>query len=213
VPLTPITWPRLAEALADRVAALSTADTADGADRLRVGIDGAPAARTGELADAVGEELRVLGRPALRVRTAAFWRPASLRFEFGREDPDAYYERWLDAAALWREVFVPLGPGGTGRALPSLWDPLTDRATRAPYADLPAGGVLLIDGPFLLGHGFPLDLTVHLRLSPAALTRRTPGPEQWTLPAFARYEEEMDPARAVDVLVHTDDPRRPAWTG
>jgi len=119
---------------------------------------------------------------------------------------------WI-TGALWREVFGPLGPGGSGRVLPSLWDPGTDRATRAAYEELPPGGVLLLDGAFLQGHGFPLDLTVHLRLSPAALERRTPPEERWTMPAFARYEAEMQPERTADILVHTDDPNRPAWTG
>jgi hypothetical protein len=110
-------------------------------------------------------------------------------------------------------VFAPLGPGGTGHALPSLRDPRTDRATRAPYTELPPGGVLLADGPFLLGHGFPFDLTVHLRLSPAALARRTPVADHWTLDAFRRYEDELAPADTADILVHTDDVRRPAWNG
>jgi hypothetical protein len=72
--------------------------------------------------------------------------------------------------------------------------------------------VLLLDGALLQGHGFPFDLCVHLRLSPAALARRTPEEERWMLPAFARYEDEMSPGETADILVHTDDPNRPAWT-
>lgn len=208
--LTPVSWPRLTGALADRVAAL---DTMDGGKWPRVAVDGAPAARTGELADALATALPPLGRPVLRVRARDFLRPASLRYEYGKRDADAYYTMWLDAGALWREVFAPLGEGGDGRVLPSLRDPATDRATRAAYEQLPSGGVLLVDGPLLLGHGFPLDLSVHLRLSPAALARRTPEEERWTLPAFERYEDEIEPAGTADVLVRCDDPKRPAWTG
>jgi hypothetical protein len=210
VRLTAITWPRLTEALADRIAALKPLD---GGPWPRIALDGAPAARPDAPAQALAEALRALGRPALRVSAHTYWRPASIRYEHGRRDPDAYYDTWLDTGALWREVFGPLGPGGSGRVLPSLWDPGTDRATRAAYEELPPGGVLLLDGAFLQGHGFPLDLTVHLRLSPAALERRTPPEERWTMPAFARYEAEMRPAQTADILVHTDDPNRPAWTG
>jgi hypothetical protein len=210
VPLTPITWPRLTETLVDRVAALPPSDARPW---LRVAVDGAPAARPGDLADALAEALPGNGRPVLRVSTAGFWRPASLRYEYGKRDPDAYYDLWLDTGALWREVFDPLGPGGSGRVLPSLWDPATDRATRAPYVQLPPGGVLLLAGSLLQGHGFPFDLCVHLRLGPGALARRTEEAERWTLPAFARYDEEMAPEQSADVVIRCDDPRHPAWTG
>ncbi len=140
----------------------------------------------------------------------AFLRPASVRLEYGRRDPDAYHDLWLDDGALLREVLDPLEPGGTGLVLPSLRDPATDRATRAPYTRLPTGGVLVLDGALLLGRWLPFDLTVHLTLTPAALARRTPADQQWTLPAFARYAAETDPAGAADVTVRSDDPRHPA---
>ena len=212
VRLEAISWERLTGALADRVAGLTSAD---GGPWLRVAVDGAPAARTGELADRLAEELRVRGRPVLVVAAGGFLRAASLRYEYGRRDADAYYDMWLDTGALWREVFDPLEPAprGTGRVLPDLWDPVTDRATRSPYVELPPGGVLLLHGALLLGRWFPFDLSVHLRLSPAALARRTDEDEQWTLPAFARYEEEVRPAETADVVVRADDPRHPAWSG
>jgi hypothetical protein len=147
------------------------------------------------------------------VGTEGFLRPASLRLEYGHQDAESYYNGWYDTGALWREVFDPVGPGGDGRVLPDLWDPVTDRATRSPRARLPAGGVLLLHGPFLLRHWFPLDLSVHLVLTPGALRRRTPESEHWTLPAFERYDEESDPSGTADVLVRADDPRRPAWNG
>ncbi|MEV6103388.1 uridine kinase [Streptomyces sp. NPDC051940] len=208
--LTAISWPRLTAALARRIAAL---EPADGGAFPRVAVDGAPAARPAELAGALAEELPPLGRRVQVIGAEGFLRPASLRYEFGREDPDAYYDERLDVTALWREVFTPLEPGGTGRVLPDLWDPVTDRATRSPYAGLGPGTVVILHGPLLLHHWFPFDLTVHLALTPAALARRTPPAEHWTLPAFARYEEEAKPAEAADVLVRVDDPRHPAWTG
>lgn len=208
--LEPITWERLADALAEHADGLQAAD---GGAWPKIAVDGAPAARTGELAALVADALRVRGLAVCVVSTEGFLRPASLRYEYGKEDPDSYYGSWFDTGALWREVFGPLEAGGSGRVLPDLWDPATDRATRSPYHLLPEGGVLLVHGPLLLGHWFPFDLSVHLRLSPGALRRRTGDGEQWTLPAFARYEEEAAPADQADVVVRADDPRHPAWTG
>ncbi|WKX74169.1 uridine kinase [Streptomyces sp. XD-27] len=205
-----ITWERLSEVLADRVTA---ARTADGGSWLRVAVDGAPAARTGDLAERLSQTLRTRGRPALVVAARGFLRPASLRYEYGRQDVDSYYSGWTDTGALWREVFTPLEPGGTGLVLPDLWDPVADRATRSPYTRLPPGGVLVLHGPLLLGHWFPFDLSVHVRLSPSALARRTDDGERWTLPAFARYEDEVRPAETADIVVRADDPRHPAWSG
>ncbi|TVL90808.1 uridine kinase [Streptomyces sp. SAJ15] len=208
--LEAISWERLTRLVTDHLMGL---EAADGGPWLRVAVDGPPAAGTGELAGRLAEALRLRGRPGLVVAASGFWRPASLRFEHGRRDVDAYYDGWLDTGALWREVFTPLEPGGTGRVLPDLWDPEADRATRSPYTELPPGGVLLLHGALLLGHWFPFDLSVHLRLSPAALARRTGADERWTLPAFARYEEEIRPGEAADVVVRADDPRHPAWSG
>ncbi|GAA2791536.1 uridine kinase [Kitasatospora sp. CM 4170] len=202
----PISPDRLAELLADRITALPGAD----GPWQRVAVDGAAAARPGALADALVEPLRLRGRPALRVSAADFLRPASVRLEYGKQDADAFHDLWLDDGALLREVLAPLDPGGTGRVLPSLRDPVTDRSTRAPYLELPPGGVLLLDGALLLGRWLPFELTVHLALTPAALARRTAPQEQWTLPAFARYEAETGPAEAADVTVRVDDPRHPA---
>ncbi|SCD71408.1 hypothetical protein GA0115253_101485, partial [Streptomyces sp. Termitarium-T10T-6] len=122
VRLEAITWERLAGELARYGDGLSAAD---GGPWLALGIDGAPAARTGERAERLADELRLLGRSVLVVPTEGFLRPASLRFEYGKQDADAYLDGWFDTGALWREVFGPLEAGGSGRVLPDLWDPVT----------------------------------------------------------------------------------------
>ncbi|MFK3985191.1 uridine kinase [Micromonospora sp. NPDC050397] len=200
--IRPISFESLVQELADRLA-----DERAGAS-LRVAVDGPAAASPERLADALVDPLRVRGRPALPIRTTDFLRPASLRYEFGRTSPDAFYTDWLDEAGLRREVLEPAV--ATGRILPTLWNARTDRSSRADYVDLPAGAVLLVSGTFLLGGGLPFDLTVHLALSPAALARRTDPADAWTLPAFARYADEVAPATFADVVVRMDDPRHPA---
>jgi hypothetical protein len=226
----PITPEGLAEGLADLVVSWETGGY------VRIGVDGPPPARPDRLAAALVDPLRVHGQPALAVATAGFLRPASVRFERGRTNPDSFYENWFDLSALSREVLAPLDPGGTGgtgaaeaasgrsgaepavkrsrpvagMVLPDLWDPATDRATRSRPVPLPPGGVLILHGPLLLGTGLALDVTVHLLMTPAALARRLEPDERWTLPAYERYAAEVAPETFADVVVRADDPDHPA---
>ncbi|SDS16768.1 uridine kinase [Actinoplanes derwentensis] len=200
----PVSLEKLVEEIADRLA------SRESDNRLRVALDGAPAADPGRLADALVDPLRVRGRPAIRVDTSDFLRPASVRLEFGRTEPNSFYTGWFDEAGLIREVLAPAGPDGSGRILRRLWDAGVDRAAREPYQDLPAGAILLVSGPLLLGSGLPFDFSVHLEVSAAALARRTLPELAWTLPAYRRYRDEVAPETFADVVVRLDDPRRPA---
>ncbi len=170
-------------------------------------VDGAPPTRPAALADALAEALRLRGRPVVGVSAADFLRPASVRLEHGRTDPDELLHGWLDVAGLRREVLGPAGPDGSGQVLPRLWDSRVDRAYRAQRVELGANGVLVLSGALLLGRGLPAELTVHLRLSAAALARRLDPQLHWTLPAYHRYDAEHDPT-AADVLVLADNPHR-----
>jgi hypothetical protein len=197
-------WSPLApEALPDRLADWLAA--ADGV--VRVLVDGPECAAPDDLAAALIEPLRARGRPAVRVRSVDFWRDASLRLEFGREDVESL-SRWVDAAALRREV---LEPAVTDRRyLPTLRDPITNRSTRAPARELEPGSVLIVSGGLLLGQDLPVERTVHLALSAAARARRTPPAQQWTLPAYDNYDRVVRPAERADVVIKLNDPRHPA---
>lgn len=162
------------------------------------------------LADAVAALLPARGRPAVVVPATGFYRAASLRLEHGRTDPDARYTDWLDAGALTREVLAPVGPGGTGHYLPVLWDLDLDRAARARARPMPAGGILLVPGPLLQGVGLAFDVVVHVRVAPAARLRRALPERAWELPAYDRYDDEVDPAGLADAVVLADRPGRPA---
>ncbi len=177
---------------------------------LRVAVDGPRAADPGSLAESLIGPLRTLGRPAVHVRTDAFWRDAALRLEYGRTDLESFATGWLDTDALERELLDPVGPGGNGSMLPSLRDPITNRATREPVRRIEPGTVLLLSGELLLGRDLPFDATIHLALGSAARRRRTPEAWQWTLPAFDSYEGAVDPVRSADLVVRYDDPAHPA---
>lgn len=192
------------ERLVDEITAL--VDARPG--RLRLAVDGPPPTRPEALAARVAEDLRTRGRAAIVVAATDFLRPASVRLEYGRKDPDEYLDGWLDDAGLRREVLDPAAC--TGRVLPRLWDARTDRAFRDGYVLLPPDGVVIVAGALLLGRGLPLDVAVHLQMGPAALRRRLPDTERWTLPAYARYADEREPERNADLLVLSDHPDRPA---
>ncbi len=164
------------------------------AGRVRAVVDGPDEAGTAELGAGVAGRLRELGRATVLVSAWDYLRPASVRLEFGREDPDELLDGWLDAGALRREVLDPAGVDGSGRVLPRLWDASVDRAFRdTNYVSLPPDGVVLITGSMLLGRGLPLDVAVHLRMGEAAMRRSFPADRRWMLPAFARYAAERDP--------------------
>ena len=144
------------------------------------------------------------------VPASGFYRPASVRLEHGRTDADARYTDWLDAGALTREVLAAVGPDGRGTYLPVLWDVDRDRAARRPPRPMPDGGVLLVPGALLQGVGLPFDVVIHLRVSPAARRRRVAPDQAWELPAFDRYDDEVDPAALADAVVLADHADRPA---
>lgn len=180
------------------------------AGRVRALLDGPSPTRPDVLAQRVATELRALGRGCVVIDAGDYLRPASVRLEYGREDPDELLDGWLDEGGLRREVLEPAGPGGPGRVLPRLWDATADRAFRDGYTQLPDDGVVLLHGALLLGRGLPAELEIHLRMSASALARRLPGSAQWTLPAHARYDRERAPSDGVDLLVMSDHPDRPA---
>jgi hypothetical protein len=177
--------------------------------RPRVLIDGWAVTDPAALATDLIAPLRAAGRPAVLVRADDFLRPASVRWEFGRHDPDALLDLALDSGAVIREVLDPWEAGAD--YLPALWDAAQDRSARRRREPVPDDGVLLLAGELLLGRWLPVDLSVHLALRPDMLARRLPAGQHWLLPADARYREEADPESAADVVVRVDHAERPGW--
>ena len=207
-PIDPQALPAL---LAGTLAHLASGQPGGGA--LRVAVDGADAAGPVSLAASLAGPLRMRGHDALVIDTRTFWRDASLRLEFGREDVDSF-AGWLDEGALRREVLdaavaVPAAAGAV-TVLPALRDPSTNRSVRVARRTVTPATVLLVAGALLLGHDLPFDVTIHLALTPAARARRTDPQWQWTLPAFDRYDADVAPAETADVVIRMDDPRHPA---
>ncbi len=185
---------------------------ASGRGCVRVAVDAAVPADARSLADLVAADLAAQGQPVLRVHAEDFLRPRSVRLEHGPHDADAGYERWVDHLALRREVLDPLGPDGDLRWLPTLWDPVTDRATRAPREQAAPGSTLVVDGPFLLRWetADAVDVGVHLVAGDAALARRlAPEDLERVRGAWARYTEETWPADRADLVARVRAPGPP----
>ena len=200
----PVDAGRLSDVLADLLVSIRIDHP------LRVAVDGPRAASPIAHARRLLEPLRARGRVAEIIDAETFWRDASLRYEWGRTDLEAYAHHWFDADALRREVLSPLGPAGSLRFLPALRDPATNRSVRAIPATVPSNAIVLIAGELLFGRGLTFDYTVHLALDSAARHRLTPPEWQWTLPAHDSYDREVQPAGLADIVVRCNDPRHPA---
>jgi hypothetical protein len=171
-----------------------------------VAIDAPDGARPELLANAVCVALRERGRPCDVVSLHDYVRPASLRFEHGRDDELSYRTLWFDYEALGREVLRSARTDGVW--LPRLWDETADRSARCARVPIAARQVLLVTGPMLLGRGLDFDVTVALHLSDGALRRHTPADALWTVPALIRHAAGvLDPP---DLLVRYDHPPKPA---
>ena len=181
-----------------------------GSHPLRVALDAPGWVELEPLTEALRAGLHALGHPVGVVWARDFYRDASLRFEHGRTDLESFYTGWLDLGALQREVLSPLAAAENARYLPALRDAATNRATRTPPAPLPAAGVLLVCGELLLGAGLSFDVVIHVALSRSARKRQVPEDRRWTLPAFDRYDIDVDPPGLADVVIRYDDPRHPA---
>ncbi|HYN71173.1 MAG TPA: hypothetical protein VES60_01635 [Nakamurella sp.] len=181
-------------------------------ERRVVGFDGPEEIGTAALADNVAARLIAVGRPAVRVSTRWWWRPASLRLEFGREEVDTLLGGWVDSAALGREIIAPLMAGST-HVVARLRDPTTDRSLREQSEAVPSNAIVLLDGPFLAALELPIDALVHLRVSDKALARRLPPERQWWIPGFDRYRSLYLPDEHADVVVSYDHPSTPAMAG
>lgn len=199
-----------------RLIVRSVLDTRASVGIVRLGIDGPVQADTDALADDLAAALAADAVPVARVRAVHFLRARSLRLEYGRDDPDAFFDGWYDWVSLRREVLDPLGPGGSRHWLPRLRDPDSDRPYRDARMDATPGTVAVVSGRFLgrweLVDAF--DLLVLLDVTPPARARRVPVDEQArVLPGWDRYLAECHPAERAGHVVRFDHPDRPALVG
>jgi len=198
---TPLTPRALSAAVAERAGSLI--------GRACIAVSAPDAADPVEFAHRLAADLRLRGRATDVVALHDFVRPASVRLEHGRTDPDSYRHGWFDYDALDREVLRSLRE--RGRWLPRLWDEDTDRSAREHSREAADAQILVVAGPMLLGRGLAFDLTIALTMSRGALERRTRPEDRWTVDPLLTHV-----CTDADVLVRYDHPDRPAvlqrWT-
>jgi uridine kinase len=195
---------------------------------LRVAVDGPPAAGKTTLADELAQLLRERGREVIRASTEGFHLPRAQRYRRGEFSPEANYHDSFDYDTLRRVLLDPLGPGGDRGYLRAVYDLDTDSALSRPAATACADAVLLLDGVFLLRPELidRWDLSIFVsaafertvdraRTRDLARTGSAAEVEQRFraryIPAQELYFATARPADRADIIVHNDDPGRPAW--
>jgi uridine kinase len=212
----------LLDRLAEAIESVTTAHP------LRVAVDGSPAAGKTTLADELALLLRGRGREVIRATTESFHLPRAQRYQRGEFSPEANYHDAFDYDTLRRVLLDPLGPDGDRRYQHAVYDFGTDTAVSPPVTTAPADAVLLLDGVFLLRPELidRWDLSIFVsaaferildraRIRDLARLGSTAEVERRFrtryIPAQKLYFATARPADHADIIVHNDEPQRPAW--
>ncbi|NUO57134.1 MAG: uridylate kinase [Hamadaea sp.] len=199
----------------------------DVAHPTRVAVDGPPAAGKTTLADELAVLLRGRGHRVIRATIDDFLVPRAQRYPRGEFSAESCYFDAHDYDALNRVLLDPLGPGGDRRFQPAIYDRTTDTALSPPVATASADAVLVFDGVFLLRPDLidRWDLRVFVSTSPEktvdravirerSASSRAEVERRWHeryIPAQRLYFATARPTEYADIVVHNDEPERPAW--
>lgn len=216
----PLTRDELVVDLAARILALPE----DGA-RL-VAVDGMSCVGKTTLARQLAQVVHGAGRPVLFVAYDDFHRPAAVRNRRDRLSAEGYRSDSYDAEALRRLVLEPAAAGRP--VVTASFDLAADQAVAPAPVKVPPGGVVLVEGEFLLAEPpGTWDLAVLLVADPAAVVERAlvrdaelASPEHLRrlylrryLAAWSLYEEQDEPWARADVVVDLTDPTAPRLLG
>ncbi len=189
---------------------------------IRVAVDGVGVAGKTVFADELAREIERAGRASLRVSIDGFHNTASVRKRQGDHSPRGYYEDSFDYDAFVHHVLGPLGPGGSRRVRCAVYDFRVDAPVESAEEPVPADGVAVCDGIFLLrpelnGHwDFRVFLDVSFEVTlERALTRDLElfGSEKAIraryrlryIPGEQHYLDAVDPKALADVVIGNND--------
>src|SRR5215469_2129549 len=195
---------------------------------LRVAVDGPPAAGKTTLADELAQLLRTRDREVIRASTEGFQLLRAQRYRRGEFSAEANYHDSFDYDTLRQVLLDPLGPDGDRRYKHSVYDLDTDTAVSPPVTTATANAVLLLDGVFLLRPELidRWDLSIFVsaafeqildraRIRDLARLGSTAEVERRFrtryIPAQKLYFAAARPTDHADIIVHNDEPQRPAW--
>jgi uridine kinase len=212
----------LLDRLAEKIDSVRTAHP------LRVAVDGPPAAGKTTLADELALLLRTRGREVIRASIESFLLPRAQRYRRGEHSPEGCYHDSFDYDALVRVLLDPLGPNGDRRYRNAVYDKPTDTALSLPVTTASADAVLLFDGVFLLRpeliDRWDLRIFVSAAFEQTVDRARTRDRALYGssaeverrfrnryIPSQQHYFASARPTDRADIVVHNDEPRRPAW--
>jgi len=205
--------------VADRIQTL-------GSRRLRVGVDG----RTAAGKTTLGHELAMLlaehGRVVFRASLDDFKRPWAEAHLYDRMSGEGYYRNAFDLASIRSLLLEPADPDGSGLLALCSIDPITQINQSHSRVTMPADGVLIVDGVFVLRPDLSRywDLSIWVDIDPGLSVRRgidRDGPREGAVAAERLhrhrygtgetiYIAEVDPVSVADVVIDNtdfDDPR------
>ncbi len=205
-----------------------TIESVTTAHPVRVAVDGPPAAGKTTLADELALVLRHRGREVIRASIESFLLPQAQRYRRGEHSPEGCYHDSFDFDALHRVLLDPLGPDGDRRFQQTVYDRDTDTALSPPVTTAAADAALLFDGVFLMRPELidRWDLRIFVsaafeetlaraRIRDLARLGSAARVEQRFrnryLPSQQLYFDTVRPTDLADIVVHNDEPERPAW--
>lgn len=205
-------------AVCDRILALRSGRPA------AVAIDGPDAAGKTAFADALVAPLETRGASVLRASIDGFERPRAQRHARGRFSAKSYYRDSFDYDALKALLLDPLVSGASPALVRTrAFDLAADRPVAVRPVPVPARGIVLVDGVFLLRPELAgyWDLTIHLDVTEQESMRRAlmrAGGDSLALRrlhearyagGFRLYDDEAHPRAAADIVIDNNDPRAP----
>ena len=193
---------------------------------LLVGVDGVDGSGKTMFGQALVERLLAAGRWATSVSLDGFHRPRAERYAQGAGSPAGFFEDSYDLEGFLDAVVRPVRGGGDvrggRRVRTAIFDHRGDRAVDGALVDVPAGGVLVVDGIFLhrdeLADAWDVSvfLDVPFDVTFARMAVRDGCPADPSAPANRRYVEgqrlylgRCRPAARADVVVENSDVARP----
>lgn len=193
---------------------------------IRVALDGPDAAGKTTVAQELVAPLRARGQPVIRASVDGFHHPARIRHARGSLSPEGYYYDSFNYQALVESLLDPLGPGGSRRYGPAVFDFRADAEVRMPARVAKVNAVLLFDGVFLLrpeltGHwDFTIFVDASFETNIARAEQRDAelfgGVEEVRrryehryVPGQRLYLNECRPKERAGVVIDNNDPSNP----